>query len=253
MTVLDHVTGTTLHSRSGAVRNSFRYGVDYLLIDPAVPGQRRPWLFSRNRRNLVAVHDRDHGGPPGGGRGLEWLREILSERGIDPGGRVLLLAQPRVLGHVFNPVSFWLCLDRQDRLCVVLAEVTNTYGDRHGYVCHHDDLRPIEARDRLDATKVFHVSPFQPVAGRYSFRFRLDERKVSVQIEYEAAPDERLFATLAGTRHRLTDLRLLGILLRRPFGSRRILALIHWQALRLFLKGAPFRNRPPPPASEVSR
>ncbi|MGA1268392.1 MAG: DUF1365 family protein, partial [Gemmobacter sp.] len=126
---LDLVSGTTFHGRKGAVGNRFRYGIDYVLIDPEAQGP-FPRLFGRNRAALVAVHDADHGGPPGAGRGVEWVREVLAAHGLPAAARALLLAQPRVLGHVFNPVSFWLCEDAAGALRVVIAEVTNTFGDR---------------------------------------------------------------------------------------------------------------------------
>ncbi|WP_375691876.1 DUF1365 domain-containing protein [Pseudooceanicola sp. LIPI14-2-Ac024] len=245
------ISGHTWHGRKGAVKNAFRYGVDYVLIDPEAPAPRL-WSFARNRRGLTALHDSDHGGAPGQGRGVTWLREVLAAEGLPGGDRVRLLAQPRVLGHVFNPVSFWLCHDAEDRLRVVVAEVTNTYGDRHSYLCHRDDLEPIGADDTLRARKCLHVSPFQPVAGDYTFRFDIRPDRIGIRIDFTGG-NGGVVATLAGTRAPLTDGRLLAACLRRPFGSRRVLALIHWQALRLWWKGAGFRPRPEPPGAEVSR
>ncbi len=251
--VLDHIAGRTFHGREGAVRNAFSYGIDYLLIDAEAALPRRSALFSRNRRNLVALHDADHGGAPGQGSGAAWVRAVLEDHGIDAQGwRVLLLAQPRILGHVFNPVSFWLCEDDGGALRAVIAEVTNTYGDRHSYLCHHDDLRPISASDTLAARKVLHVSPFQTLEGGYAFRFDIRPEAIAIRIDYRAG-NGRLLATLAGPRRPLGTAGLLRALLRRPFGSRRVLGLIHWQALKLWRKGATFHARPTPPANEVSR
>lgn len=247
----DHIAGQTYHGRRGAVAHGFSHSVDYLLLDAEAP-VRRPWLFGRNRWGLFTLRDRDHGGPPGQGRGARWVRDALAERGIDPGGAIWLLAQPRILGHVFNPVSFWLCHDPEDRLRVVIAEVTNTFGDRHSYLCHRDDLAPITSGDVLAARKVFHVSPFQPLSGDYAFRFDIGRAAIAIRIEYRTG-DERLVATLTGPRRPLTTGAMIGAALRRPLGSRRVLALIHWQALRLWWKGAPYRRRPAPPADEVSR
>ncbi|CTQ33595.1 DUF1365 domain-containing protein [Jannaschia rubra] len=251
--VLDHVPGTTFHGRwADGVANTFRYGVDYVLLDPADTGP-LPRFFSRDRANLVSLRDRDHGGPPGEGRGLPWARDVLACHLPDfAPGRILLLAQPRVLGHTFNPVSFWLIHDGGDGLRAVIAEVTNTYGDRHSYLCHADDLAPIAPDMRITVQKVLHVSPFQPVEGRYTFRFDISDSRVGVWIDYRM-PGGRLLATLTGPRRPLTDGALLRAALRRPFGSRRVLALIHWQALRLWWRGAPFRDRPDPPSSGVSR
>jgi DUF1365 family protein len=252
MSRIDHVRGITFHGRRGGVENAFTYGVDYLLLDAEAELQ-GPRLFSRNRANLTSLHDRDHGGPPGQGRGAAWVREVLAAHGIAlPWLKIELLAQPRVLGHVFNPVSFWLCRDGQGALRAVIAEVTNTYGDRHSYLCHHDDLRPILPQDTIEAEKLLHVSPFQPVAGRYRFSFEIGEERVAIRIDYGAG-NGGLLATLAGRRRPLTNAGILGAALRRPFGSRRVLGLIHWQALKLWWKGAGFRNRPAPPSQEVTR
>ncbi|WP_179378483.1 DUF1365 domain-containing protein [Jannaschia marina] len=250
--VLDHIPGTTFHGREAeGVSNRFSYGVDYVLLDPTDDGP-LPTLFSRGGRAFGQIRDRDHGGPPGAGRGLAWVREVLAETlpRFTP-GRILLLAQPRMLGHVFNPVSFWLIHDRDDALVAVIAEVTNTYGDRHSYLCHTDDLRPIVADTDLGAQKLMHVSPFQPVEGDYGFRFDIRDDALSIRIEYRQG-NGRLIATLTGPRRPLTNRALLRAALRRPFGTRRVLTLIHWQALKLWWKGAAFRNRPAPPRPEVS-
>lgn len=251
--VLDHVRGETFHGRSGGVENAFRYTIDYVLVDPEAETEcARPWLFSLNRRNLVWLNARDHGGAPGKGRGVDWVRDVLHLHGLDEAdGQILLLAQPRILGHVFNPVSFWLVHDMQNRLRVVIAEVTNTFGDRHSYLCHHKDLRPITRSDTLSAQKIFHVSPFQPVEGGYTFRFDIRDDRVGVWIDYRSA-EGSLFATLTGKRAPLTSVGLLRAMLRRPFGSRRVLGLIHWQALKLWWKGAVYRVRPEPPNHEIS-
>ncbi|TFL20201.1 DUF1365 domain-containing protein [Jannaschia formosa] len=253
MTAPQHIPARTYHGRDGeGVRNAFRYGIDYVLVEPEadVPF---PRLFARNAGGLVGLRDADHGGPPGAGRGAAWVREVLRDHGIGcADGRVLLLAQPRVLGHVFNPVSFWLCHDREDALRIVIAEVSNTFGDRHSYLCHAPDFAPIRRDMTLEAAKIFHVSPFQPVEGNYRFRFDIAEDRIGIWIEY-LHEGGRLIATLTGPRKPLTSRALLGAALRRPFGSRRVLGLIHWQALKLWWKGATYRPRPAPPRSEVSR
>lgn len=247
-----HIPGVTFHGRRGAVENAFRYRVDYVLLDAEL-GAGGAWPFRRNRRGAVALHDCDHGGPPGAGQGAPWARAVLDANGLGAicNGRLLLMAQPRILGHVFNPVSFWLAQDSTGALRAVIAEVTNTYGDRHSYLCQHDDLRAITKKDTLAATKIFHVSPFQPVAGGYRFRFDIRPDKVGIFIDYQT-DGAGLLATLTGPRQPITTRGLIGACLRRPLGSRRVLALIHWQALRLWWKGAAFRGRPVPPVADVS-
>jgi DUF1365 family protein len=239
MTRVEHIAGETFHGRRGAVTNRFRYGVDYVLLDPEAKPP-LPAFFSRNRGNLTSLHDRDHGGAPAEGRGTAWVRDVLAAHGLagdgHPGdGRILLLAQPRVLGHVFNPVSFWLCHDGAGHLRTVIAEVTNTFGDRHSYLCRRDDGEPITREDTLRATKVFHVSPFQPVEGSYSFRFDITAERIGIFIDYSAG-NGGLLATLTGRRQPLTNRGILRACLRRPW----------W-------KGAGYRARPEPPPDEVTR
>lgn len=243
------VRGETFHGRKGAVANSFRYTVDCVLLDP--DRDTGPALFSRNRRNLMAVHDADYGGAPGKGRGTAWVRDVLAAHDLPGAERILLLGQPRVLGHVFNPVSFWLCHDAAGDLRVVIAEVSNTYGDRHSYICTRDDLAPITRSDTIRAKKIFHVSPFQPLEGGYTFRFDIRPDRIGVWIDY-TSQDGGLYTNLIGPRVPLTTWEILRASLRRPFGSRRVLALIHWQALKLFLKGVRYRSRPEPPRERVT-
>lgn len=248
-TGIDHIAGHTWHGRKGAVRNGFRYSVDYVLLD-AEADLHGPCLFSRNRRNVTALMDRDHGGAPGQGRGAAWVRDVLRAHDLPQVERLMLLAQPRVLGHVFNPVSFWLAYQGDD-LIVVIAEVTNTFGERHSYLCHLPDLSPIGPRDRLSARKIFYVSPFQPVEGDYTFHFDIAVDKIAIRIEY-GQTGGGLLATLSGPRVPLTNAGIVAAMLRRPLGSRRVLALIHWQALKLWWKGARYRVRGAPPAQDVS-
>ena len=248
---VDHITGETFHGRRGAVENAFRYRIDYVCMD-AEADVKTPRLFGRNTRGLASLWDSDHGGAPKAGAGAIWARKVLAEHQLDVRGRILLLAQPRILGHVFNPVSFWLIHDTDDVLRVVIAEVSNTFGDRHSYLCHHPNLEEITRHDTLQAQKIFHVSPFQPVQGEYSFRFDIRADRIGIWIDYQAG-ENGVFATLAGARAPLTTRSLLRACLRRPFGSRRVLGLIHWQALKLWWKGAQYRHRPDPPKQAVSR
>ncbi|MEI4261761.1 DUF1365 domain-containing protein [Roseovarius sp. D0-M9] len=251
MSRVDHIAGHTWHGRKGAVSNSFRYSIDYVLAD-AEAELRTPRLFGRNRAGLASLHDRDHGGAPGHGIGAPWVRQVLDSYQIPQPARIELLAQPRIMGHVFNPVSFWLCRDADGGLRQVIAEVSNTFGDRHSYLCLKADGSVIGAEDRLHSDKIFHVSPFQKVDGGYEFRFDVREDRIGIWIDMTGG-DGGLVATLTGPRRGLSNRGLLAAMLRRPFGSRRVLALIHWQALKLWWKGATYRPRPEPPETEVTR
>ena len=241
--------GETTHARRGAVAHAFRHRVDYVLIDPAATDF--PMLFSRNRWNLASVADRCHGGPRGAGRGADWAREVLADAGAPAGLSLRLLTQPRFLGYWFNPVSFWLAFDG-DALIAVIAEVSNTFGQRHSYLCARPGFAPIRPQDRIAAQKVFHVSPFQDRAGGYSFAFDITPDRIAIRILL-TDDAEGVVATLTGRRAPMTNGALVSAALRRPFGPLRTVALIYWHALRLKLKGAAYRPCPAPPDHEVSR
>lgn len=251
MSIVEHISGETYHGRRGAVKNAFRYSIDYVLCD-AEAALTTPKLFGRNTGALMSLQDTDHGGPPKHGRGAAWVRDVLKAHQVHLDGRIDLLAQPRVLGHVFNPVSFWLCHDDAGVLRAVIAEVTNTFGDRHSYLCHHDDLHEISKDETLAAQKIMHVSPFQPIEGGYVFRFDISAGHVHVVIDYTRGGGG-VIATLKGARHPITNASIIKAAVRRPFGSRRVLTLIHWQAVKLWWKGATFRSQPNAPDQEVTR
>lgn len=241
--MLEHIQAQTLHARRGTLKNAFSYGVDYVLTDLGVA---RPWLISRNRFNLWSLWDQQHGGQRGNGQGMPWFIAVLKERGFQPeGAQLLLLAQPSFLWFHFNPVSFWIALtDGAPRAFV--AEVNNTFGDRHCYFCAHEDFSPIQKDDTLIAEKLLHVSPFQKVAGLYRFNFDMQETDINIRISFENG-DQGVLATLSGKRRPATSASLLWAALRRPMGALRVLALIHWQASLLYIKRAPFLKKPPPP------
>ncbi|MCK8483454.1 DUF1365 domain-containing protein [Aliiroseovarius sp. S2029] len=247
--MVDHVQAHTLHARRGKLKNAFTYGVDFVLSD--LEEDRLPALLSRNRFNLWSLWDKHHGGPCGDGRGMAWFREELAARGLPTDDLQLwLLTQPSFLGFHFNPVSFWIATkDGTPR--AFIAEVNNTFGHRHCYFCAHDDLRPIEKRDVIVAEKLMHVSPFQKVEGQYRFYFGMTDEKFDIRILYENG-DQGVLATLVGDRFPATNRSLAWAALRRPFGALRVVALIYWQALILYLKRAPFLRKPPPPEPLIS-
>lgn len=246
--MLEHIQAQTHHARRGPLKNAFSYGVDYVLTDL---GELPPRLISRNRFNLWSLWDRNHGGARGHGTGLPWFEELLRAHEADPdAAQLLLLTQPTFLWFHFNPVSFWIAMiDGTPRAFV--AEVNSTFGQRHCYFCAHEDFRPIRKGDVLSAEKLMHVSPFQRVEGRYRFNFALTEGDVAIRILYEN-DDQGVLATLTGKRRPATSRSLLWAALRRPLGAARVLALIHWQAIILYLKRAPFLKKQPAPKSLIS-
>ena len=240
------------HIRRVPVDNRFVYGIDYLLLDEAqLAGTRKSTrLFSYGRPNLVSLQPRDHGIAEC--NGIEDVRRLAREEGIGGVDHVLLLTHPRYWGYTFNPVSFWFLVGAAGNLRAVLAEVHNTFGDRHGYLCRNDNGADIARDCWIVAAKRFHVSPFFDVAGEYRFRFLLDEANVAVRIVYDDGRGGGLDTAIAGTRRPFSDRELALALLRRPPGATRTTALIHWQALRLWWKGVPYRRRPQPPEKSVT-
>ena len=212
-------------------------------------------LFSKDRGNIMAVHTKDHGGKVGDGMGADWVRAVLLHNNLPQffNARIQLLAQPRIWGRGFNPVSFWLVYNDEDEICVIIAEVNNTFGERHSYLCHNDDLSPITRTDHITARKLFYVSPFQPVDGEYGFRFDISDQKIGIWIDYRSTGEDGVYATLTGPRQELTAGLILSLLVKRPLGFMRVMALIYWQALRLKFKGAIYKVRDLPPAQEVSK
>jgi hypothetical protein len=155
-------------------------------------------------------------------------------------GEVVLQAFPRLLGFVFNPVSFWFCRDRAGALIAVLAEVNNTFGGTHSYLLHHPDGSPILNGEQLTTAKAFHVSPFCRVEGGYRFRFQDDGVRLSASIDYDDGDGPLLRTALFGRLRPWTVAALLGTCLRMPLLTVGVVLRIHWQALKLLLKRVPF-------------
>ncbi|MFN9489309.1 MAG: DUF1365 domain-containing protein [Betaproteobacteria bacterium] len=246
-------SGEVMHRRYAPAVHAFRHGLFFIRLRINGPGPALPRLFSRNRWNLVSVRDADYG--PRDGSALEpWIRSVLARHGLhEADGPIWLQTFPRVLGYAFNPVSFWLCHDRDGGLRAVLAEVNNTFGEHHNYLVAHADGRPIRGGDWLSARKVFHVSPFFPVSGDYRFRFEDDAAGCRFRIDYDDGAGNRLVTQIRGTAAPLSTAVLARELLRRPWLTAGVILRIHYHALRLWLKRVPFFSKPLPPAEDITR
>jgi len=245
--------GRVMHARLRPKRNAFSYGVFFVRFPLSSLDRLAGPLFSVDRFNLLSFHRRDHGARDG--RDLEgWVRALLATEGIrSADGEIWLQAFPRVLGFVFNPVSFWLCHDRDGRLRAVVCEVNNTFGEHHNYLLAHADERPIEPQDVLAARKVFHVSPFCEVVGGYRFQFALDTAATRVRIDYDDPAGKLLVTSVSGQARPMTTARVIQAFAQYPWMTAAVVARIHWQALRLWLKGVRFVSKPAPPAEETTR
>lgn len=216
-----------------------------LLLDidalPAIAKRLR--LFSYNRFNLFSFDDRDHG-PRDGSPLRPWLDALLAAHGFPRPARVRLLCYPRLLGYVFNPLSIYFCEDAAGELYAIAHEVKNTFGEQHVYVL---PARPRDGVVRQSCAKRFFVSPFLPLEGRYAFLIRPPGERVSVVIRQTGPEGLQLVASFSGERAPLTDGELLRIFLRFPLMTFKVIAAIHWQALKLWLRGAPYHPHRPAP------
>lgn len=240
-----------MHRRLFPVTYRFVYRVFSLLIDIDALDQlpRGPHL---GKFQLSRFHPVDHG--PRDGKPLRpWVESVLRSRGIDlEGGRIRLLCFPRVLGIGFNPLSVWYCEHRDGSLRAAIGEVSNTFGGKHFYLLAQDGA-PIDWPLRARATKCFHVSPLMDMAGDY--RFRLSEPKAHLSVMIRQFHDDgrlKLVASQAGTGEPLTEQNLRQALKRMPLMTIKVLAAIHWQALKIWLRGAPLCPAPPAPKHEVT-
>jgi DUF1365 family protein len=245
--------GGVMHARLRPKRNAFRYRVFFLRFPLSAIGELENMLFSVNRWNIFSFHFRDHGARDGSAP-EPWIREQLARAGVyEADGEIYLQVYPCMLGYVFNPVSFWLCHDRAGALRAVLCEVNNTFGEHHSYLLAHPDRRPIEAGDALPARKVLHVTPFCEVEGGYAFQFRVDAQASHIRIDYDDAQGRLLLTSVWG---RAVPFGLGGLaraFFLYPWMTLGVIARIHYQAVKLWLKGVPWIGKPAPPKQEVSR
>jgi DUF1365 family protein len=246
----DHVTsalylGEVMHHRLAPVRHRFVYQVFSLLLDldQLTEFDRRLRVFSVNQGNLVSFLERDHGARDGTPL-KPWVEARLREHGLDPaGGRILLLCFPRVLGYVFNPLSIYYCCDHEGGLAAILYEVKNRCGEQHAYVLPVVRAAGAGAPVRQSCDKRFYVSPFIAMGARYRFKLPAPGERLSVVIQEEVARRTSLVATLTARRRPLTDRELVLAVLRLPLMTFKVIAAIHYEALRLWLKGTPLHSR----------
>ena len=249
--------GNVHHNRLRPAHNSFNYGVYFLRLPLRSMQQQAPAsrLLSRNRLNLLSFYDKDHG--DGVSTPLQWIENLLKAEGIsDADGEIWLQTFPRVLGYVFNPVSFFFCHRKDGALRAVLCEVSNTFGERHCYLL--DQNTPISNNDVLTARKVFHVSPFCQVEGNYRFQFirrqQTDGRERTLaRIDYLDATGPLLLTSISGIKHELGDRVIAQAMLRYPLMTFAVITRIHWQALKLFFKRVPFFSKPVEPLKELTK
>lgn len=235
--------GTVMHMRLQPFAHQFRYRVVSALldVDRLAETARGLRLFSVDRFNVVAFHNRDHG-PRDGGPLRPWVEARLAEAGRPRPARIMLLSIPRLLGYAFNPLSVYWCYDAEGRLDSVIYEVKNTFGDQHPYVL--TAWSDADGAVRHDQVKEFFVSPFIGMDQTYSFTLRPPGDRLAIRIKQADARGDYLIATQNGTARPMTEAALAGLMWRMPLTTFKVIAAIHWQALRLWLKGAKFLGYP---------
>jgi DUF1365 family protein len=231
------------------VEHSFTYRVFYLFADLDeldALDQRVRW-FSRNRFNLFSLYDSDHG--PDDGTSLRaWINPLLERAGVElDAGAVMLLAYPRVLGYVFNPLAVWYCFGPDRELRALVYEVRNTFGDKHSYVV------PIDGSPSRHAVeKRMHVSPFMDIDQTYRFAVTRPGERFSLGIEVQQ-DDQIIFrASMRGERLALCNRNLIRLFLTHPLVTLKSIAAIHWEALFIWAKKVGFRPRPEPATPNVT-
>ena len=248
--------GEVRHKRLAPTEHAFAYPTCFLLLPLRSLRRHADPVLARNRRALFGFRDADHG--DGRADSLAWLDELLAAEGIaDAGGEVWLHCLPRMLGIAFKPVSFWYAHRTDGTLAAVVVEVNNTFGERHCYLLAGDG---VGFGRTLTATKVFHVSPFCQTRGEYTFRFmRTDlaardacgRTMVRVELRVDGAP--LLLTSVSGRIEPLTRSAVRLALCTLPAMTATLVARIHWQALKLWLKKLAIVGKPAPPAALVTR
>ena len=243
--------GSVMHRRLRPRRHHFRYRVFWILVDIdelAALSERLRW-FSHNRANLFSFHDRDHGnGSPTPLR--EQIERKLREADVDcAGGAIRVLCMPRTLGYCFNPLSIFFCHRGDGALAALVYQVHNTFGERHSYVIPVSEHgHPLHQR----CAKRFYVSPFLGMDVRYEFRVSVPDERVAVGIKASEKTGPVFTAVLEGRHRALSDSNLLALFVKMPAVTIKVIAAIHWQAAKLWIKRIALHRRPPPPAHDTS-
>ncbi|MEQ9813529.1 MAG: DUF1365 domain-containing protein [Azospirillaceae bacterium] len=246
--------GRVMHRRLAPLGHRFDYRVFSLFVDvDAIPAiARRCRLLGHNRFNLFSLHDRDHG-PRDGSPLRPWLEDVFSRAGYDgPTLGYRLLTFPRILGYVFNPLSIYFAYRPDGGLAGILYEVRNTFGDMHSYLIPVAADRPPGTPIVQRCDKAFYVSPFMEMDAEYHFRLKEPAERLSILIRQYVDGRETLVACQTGERLALDDRSLARLFVSHPLMTLKVVAAIHWQAWRLWRKGARFRKRTAPPAAPVT-
>lgn len=246
--------GEVFHRRNRPKQHQLRYRVFWFMLDLSQMQQasHRLRLFSYNRFNLLSVYNRDYG--DGSDTPLrDQIKAQLSRADVDIGeGPIRLLTMPRVLGYAFNPISLYYCHHRDGRLAAMVYEVSSTFGQRHSYVI------PVLLKDqalgliRQGATKALYVSPFMGMDMDYRFCGAVPDETLNMVIDGVDAEGVLITASMSGHRYEFTDKTLMAAALSIPWLTLKVILAIHWEALKLWLKGVELTQQPRPAAEAAA-
>jgi DUF1365 family protein len=253
--------GQVRHVRLRPARHAFDYAAYFVLLPMRhlqskmrQPESTNTDALALNRPGLLSFYDADHGDgrSPEQGGALAWLESLLVEAKVqDADGEIWLQTFPRVLGYTFKPVSFWYCHRQDQSLAAIVAEVHNTFGERHCYLLHEPKWG-ITAQ----ADKVFHVSPFCDVSGHYQFRFMRTlvngTERIVARVDHSDKEGPLIQTSQSGKLVPATANEIRRTFWQYPLWTFAVVMRIHWHALLLWLKRVPFFRKPLPPAQFVT-
>ena len=248
------IVAKVMHHRLTPKKNKFMYSQYYVFIKATQTWTSKLKLLSINTFNLFSIFFKKYG-KFDGNNPYDYVLSILKERCEDTTWLkdILLLTQPSLLGWAFNPISFWFFIDKDDTIRAVLCEVNNTFGEHHKYFAFNQDFSPISPSQHLTSDKLLYVSPFYEVTGEYTFRFHLQEETIGVWIDYFQKGEKTLSTSLTGHFKKMDDTNLLRLFFMIPFSNIKTVLLIHWQALKLWVRGIKYINREKHDNTDITR
>ena len=244
--------GFVSHHRFAPKIHKFKYSVfkTFLNLENIIEYEKKYSFFSLNKFNLYSFYFKDHLNgkninPYNQAKNIFKKHNLYSNQ-----DKIYILCYPRILGYVFNPLSLYFCISKKNKIKSILYEVHNTFSDRHYY------LSKYKKNSRDSVKKVFHVSPFFTIEGFYEFNSVLNNDSIKIEINYfnndEKNKIHLLNATFFGKKEEFTDINLLINFIKFPFMTLKVIAAIHINALKLWIKGIKFFSRPSPPRNILS-